>query len=188
MKSKVAILIAMAVIASVFAAGCTSSTNQSASQSTSGSISHDTVLQAVIRDDLQAYNSSQWVRALNQSVQWVNATTAMAIYRISGQNVSLNYTATYTRFGSTSKASDYVSSINQGYNASSASQLIGFPALTTASSSNDHKSYFNVTQRMPSTNSFIKMERDSPTAPASYIIQVDDVVITFNATLNRAAS
>jgi len=188
MKSKVAILIAMAIIASVLAAGCTSSTNQSASQSTSGSISHDAVLQAVIRDDLQAYNSAQWVRALNQSVQWVNATTAMVTYRMSNPNESLNYTAKYTKFGSTSEASDYISSISQGYNASSAAQLIGFPALTTASSLNEHKNYLNVTQHLPSTYAYIKMQRDSPTAPASYIIQVDDVVITFNATFNRAAS
>ena len=188
MKSKVAILIAMAIIASVFAAGCTSSTNQSASQSTSGSTSHDAVLQAVISDDLQAYNNAQWVRALNQSVQWINATTAMVTYRMSNPTQSLNYTATYTKFGSTSLASNYVSSINQGYNSTSAAQLIGFPALTTASSLNDHKNYLNVTQSLPSTNSYIKMALNSPTAPASYIIQVDDVVITFNATFNSAAS
>lgn len=187
MKSKVAILIAIAIIASVLAAGCTSNTNQSA-QSTSGGTSHDAVLQAVISDDLQAYNSAQWVRSLNQSVQWVNATTAMVTYKMSNQNRSLNYTANYTKLGSIAKANEYVSSVSQGYNATSAAQLIGFPALTTASSLNEHKHYLNTTQSLPSTNSYIKMERDSPTAPASYIIQVDDVVITFNATFSNAAS
>jgi len=188
MKSKVAILIAMAIIASVLAAGCTSSTNQSAQSTTSGGTSHDAVIQAVISDDLQAYNSAQWVRSLNQSVQWVNATTAMVTYKMSNQNRSLNYTANYTKLGSIAKANEYVSSISQGYNATSAAQLIGFPALTTASSLNEHKHYLNITQSLPSTNSYIKMERDSPTAPASYIIQVDDVVISFNATFNNAAS
>lgn len=187
MKSKVAILIAIAIIASVLAAGCTSNTNQSA-QSTSGGTSHDAVIQAVISDDLQAYNSAQWVRSLNQSVQWVNATTAMVTYKMSNQNRSLNYTANYTKLGSIAKANEYVSSVSQGYNATSAAQLIGFPALTTASSLNEHKHYLNTTQSLPSTNSYIKMERDSPTAPASYIIQVDDVVITFNATFSNAAS
>jgi outer membrane murein-binding lipoprotein Lpp len=187
MKSKVAILIAAAIITSVLAAGCTSNTNQSA-QSTSSGTSHDAVLQAVISDDLQAYDSAQWVRALNQSVQWVNATTAMVTYKMSNPTKNLNYTANYTRLGSIAKASEYVSSISQGYNATSAAQLIGFPALATASSLNEHKYFLNVTQRLPSTNSYIKMERDSPTAPASYIIQVDDVVITFNATFNSAAS
>jgi hypothetical protein len=187
MKSKVAILIAMAIIASVLAAGCTSNTNQSA-KSTSGGTSHDAVIQAVISDDLQAYNSAQWVRSLNQSVQWVNATTAMVTYKMSNQNRSLNYTANYTKLGSFAKANEYISTISQGYNATSAAQLIGFPALTTASSLNEHKNYLNITQSLPSTNSYIKMERDSPTAPASYIIQVDDVVITFNATFNNAAS
>ncbi|HEX7514605.1 MAG TPA: hypothetical protein VF393_03350 [archaeon] len=188
MKSKVAILIAAAIITSVLAAGCTSSTNQSA-QSTSGGTSHDAVLQAVISDDLQAYNSTAWVRSLYQSPpQWVNATTAMVTYKMSNPTQSLNYTANYTKLGSIAKANEYVSSISQGYNATSAAQLIGFPALTTASSLNEHKHYLNVTQSLPSTNSYIKMERDSPTAPASYIIQVDDVVITFNATFNNAAS
>ena len=187
MKSKVAILIAMAIIASVLAAGCTSNTNQSA-QSTSGGTSHDAVIQAVISDDLQAYNSAQWVRSLNQSVQWVNATTAMVTYKMSNQNRSLNYTANYTKLGSIAKANEYISTISQGYNATSAAQLIGFPALTTASSLNEHKNYLNITQSLPSTNSYIKMERATPTAPASYIIQVDDVVITFNATFNNAAS
>jgi len=191
MKSKVAILIATVIVASVLAAGCASSTNQSTSQSTSGNIDHDAVLLAVISDDLQAYNNSgnTWVKVLNQSTpRWINATTAMVTYRMSGLNESLNYTAKYTRFESVSKANDYVSSISQGYNTTSVGQL-GFPALATANSNyNKNTNYLNVTQRMPITNSYIKMERDSPTAPASYIIQFSDVVVTFNATFNRATS
>jgi hypothetical protein len=112
----------------------------------------------------------------------------MVTYKMSNPTQSLNYTANYTKLGSIAKANEYVSSISQGYNATSAAQLIGFPALITASSLNEHKHYLNITQSLPSTNSYIKMERDSPTAPASYIIQVDDVVISFNATFNNAAS
>ena len=100
MRSRVAILIAAAIIASVLAAGCTSSTqNQSTSQSAS-STTHDPVLQAVINDDLQAYNNASWVRTLNQSIQWVNATTAMVTYRVTNPNESLAYTAQYVKFAS----------------------------------------------------------------------------------------
>jgi outer membrane murein-binding lipoprotein Lpp len=185
MRSRVAILIATTIIASVLAAGCTSST-QNTSQ-TASSTTHDPVLQAVINDDLQAYNNATWVRTLNQSIQWVNATTAMVTYRVSNQNESLVYTATYTKFSSVSDASNYVSSINQGYNATTAVELTNFPALTTASSTNTHQSYLSVTGSLPSTNSYIKMQGDQPTSPASYIIQVSDVVITFNATLQEAS-
>jgi outer membrane murein-binding lipoprotein Lpp len=114
MRSRVAILIAAAIIASVLAAGCTSSKQN---QSTSQAASHDPVLQAVINDDFQAYNNASWVRTLNplnQSIQWVNATTATVTYKVGGTNVSLTYSAQYTKFASASDASNYVSSINQG--------------------------------------------------------------------------
>jgi outer membrane murein-binding lipoprotein Lpp len=185
MKSRVAILIATAIIASVLAAGCTTST-QNTSQSAS-SQTHDPVLQAVLNDDLQAYNNATWVRQLNQSIQWVNATSAMVTYRVSNPNESLMYTAQYTKFASKSDASDYVNSINQGYNATTATELINFPALTTASSTNTHQSYLSVTGSLPSLNSYIKMQSDQPTSPASYIIQVGEVVITFNATLTETS-
>lgn len=185
MKSRVAILIATAIIASVLAAGCTSST-QNTSQSAS-STTHDPVLQAVISDDLQAYNGATWVRTLNQSIQWVNATTAMVTYRVAGTNESLTYTARSTKFASVSDASNYVNTINQGYNATTAAELIGFPALTTASSANTHQSYLSVTNSLPNTSSYIKMQGDQPTSPASYIIQVGEVVITYNATLQQAS-
>lgn len=187
MRSRVAILIAAAIIASVLAAGCTSSTqNQSTSQSASGT-THDPVLQAVINDDLQAYNNASWVRTLNQSIQWVNATSAMVTYRVTNPNESLTYTAQYTKFASASDASNYVNSIDQGYNATTAAELVNFPALTTASSTNTHQSYLSVANSLPSTTSHIKMQGDQPTSPASYIIQVSDVVITFNGTLQQAS-
>jgi ABC-type spermidine/putrescine transport system permease subunit I len=111
----------------------------------------------------------------------------MVTYRLGGTNESLTYTAQYTKFASASDASNYVNSINQGYNATTAAQLIGFPALWTASSGNTHQSYLSVTNSLPSTSSYIKMQGDQPTSPASYIIQVGEVVITFNATLQQAS-
>ena len=185
MRSRVAILIAAAIIASVLAAGCTSST-QNTSQSAS-STTHDPVLQAVINDDLQAYNNASWVRTLNQTIQWINATNAMVTYRVTNPNESLTYTAQYVKFASESDASNYVNSIDQGYNATTAAELVNFPALTTASSTNTHQSYLGVANSLPSTVSYIKMQGDQPTSPASYIIQVSDVVTTFNATLQQAS-
>jgi len=187
MRSGVTILIATAIIASVLAAGCTSSTqNQSTSQSTNGT-TRDPVLQAVINDDLQAYNNATWVRTLNQSIQWINATSAMVTYRVTGQNASLTYTAQYTKFASESDASHYVNSIDQGYNATTIAEAVNFPALTIISSTNTHQSYLSVANSLPSTTSYIKMQGDQPTSPASYIIQVGDVVITYNATLQQAS-
>ena len=187
MRSRVTILIAAAIIASVLAGGCTSNTqNQSTSQAAS-STTHDPVLQAVINDDLQAYNNATWVRTLNQSIQWVNGTSAMVTYRLGGTNASLTYTARYTKLPSMSGASSYVSSINQGYNATTAAELTFFPALTTASSLNTHQGYLSVANSLPSTSSYIKMQGDQPTSPASYIIQVGDVVITFNATFEQSS-
>lgn len=184
MRSKVALLIAVSTIASVLVAGCTLLPQN---QSGSAGIGHDAVLQAVIKDDLQAYNNASWVRSLNQSVQWVNDTSAMVTYRMSGSNESLTYTAQYTRFGSVSDATNYVSSINQGYNETDIRQLNSFPALTTASSFNTHQAYLSVTKTLPTTISWIKTQGDQPTSPASYITQVNDVVTTFNATLSRTS-
>jgi hypothetical protein len=150
------------------------------------------VLQAVINDDFQAYNNASWVRTLNplnQSIQWVNATTATVTYKVGGTNVSLTYSAQYTKFASASDASNYVSSINQGYNVTTAPLLINDPVLTTASSGNTHQSYLSVTNSLPSTASYIKMQGEQPTffSPASYIIQEGDVVTTFNATLQQTS-
>jgi hypothetical protein len=148
---------------------------------------HDPVLQAVIADDLQAYNNASWVRSLNQSIQWVNDTSAMVTYRMRGSNESLSYVAQYTRFESMSKATKYVSSIDQGYNETNIFQLSNIPALTTASSLNTHQAYLSATKTSPATIAFIKTQGDQETSPASYIIQVNDVVTTFNATLSKTS-
>ena len=183
MRLKVAIfLVALSTVTSVLVAGCTL-----LPQNRSGSAGHDAVLQAVIEDDLQAYNNVSSVRQLNQSIQWVNDTSAMVTYRMSGSNLSLSYTAKYTRFGSVAEASAYVSSINEGYNETSIVQQANFPALTTASSYNTHQAYQSITHNLPTPISYIKTQGDQPTSPASYIIQVNDVVTTFNATLSRTS-
>jgi hypothetical protein len=189
MKSKVAILIAMAIIASVFAAGCTSSTqpssNQSASQSTA--TGHDKVVQAVIEDDRQTYINATWTRSVNESVQWQNDTTAMVTFRIGYSNGTFQYTAKYQKFVSTSQASGYISTINQGYNSTNAVILMSNPALTTASSINTHQNYQTVANSTPTTNSYIKLLREKP-IEGDYIIQVNEVVITFHATYNTVSS
>ena len=182
MRSKVALLVALSTAISVLVAGCTFNPQNPAGQG-----GHDAVLQAVIQDDLQAYNNASWVRSLNQSIQWINDTSAMVTYRMGGSNLSLSYTAQYTKFGSVTEATAYVNSINQGYNETNIVQLLNYPALTTASSMNTHQAYLSVTKNAPTTISWIKTQGDQPTSPASYIIQVNDVVTTFNATLSRTS-
>ncbi len=200
MKRKVAIFIAVAVIASILVAGCTSSTpnqasNQSTSQSTSsnqGSTSgnHDKVLQAAINDDQQAYvNSSLTRRVPAPTIQWVNDTTAIANFKVDlRSNSTLQYTAKYLKFSDQAQASEYVGSINQGYNSSTAVSLTNDPALITASSLNTHNSYENVTGRLPVTNAYEKVSDQGSSYNGSYIIQVNEVVITFSTTINKSAS
>jgi hypothetical protein len=189
MKSKVAILIAMAIIASVLAAGCTSSTqpssNQSASQSTGAG--HDKVVQAVIEDDQQAYINATWTRSVNKSIQWQNDTTATVTFRIGYDNATFLYTAKYQKFASTSEASNYISTINQGYNSTNAVTLTNNPALTTASSINTHQNYQTVANSTPITNSYVRLQREQP-IEGDYIMQVNEVVATFHATFNRVSS
>jgi outer membrane murein-binding lipoprotein Lpp len=181
MNSKVAILIATAIIASVLAAGCTSqlSSNQSASQSTA--TGRDKVVQAVIEDEKQAYVNATWTRQVRNSTQWLNDTTAMVTFTIGISNGTFQYTAKYQKFGSASQASDYISSINHGYNTTNAQELINLPPLTPASSLNTHQNYQQVTNSTPTTNSFIKLLREQP-IEADYIVQVNEVVITYHAT------
>ena len=189
MKSKVAILIAMAVIASVFAAGCTSSTQPSSNQSPSQSTAtgHDKLVQAVIEDDRQAYVNATWTRSVNTSVQWQNDTTAMVTFRIGLSNGTFQYTAKYQKFASVAQASDYISSINQGYNNTNAVILLNNPSLTTASSINTHQNYQAVTNSTPITNSYIKLLREQP-IEGDYIIQVNEVVITYHALYSTTSS
>lgn len=199
MRRKVAIVIAVAVIASIFVAGCTSSTtnpssNQSTSQAASAnqasaSANHDKVLQAVIDDDQQAYVNATWTRTVNKTVQWINDTTAMVTFKIGYSNSStLQYTAKYLKFSDDAQASDYVSSINQGYNSTSALSLMNDIALTTASSVNNHQNYDKVTGRLPTTNAYEKVTDQGSAYQGSYILRVNEVVITYNITVPKSAA
>jgi len=193
MKSKVAILIAVAVIASTLAAGCifntSPSSNQSAPQTAPSTTGHDKALQAVIDDDQQAYINATWTQTVNKSVQWINDTTAMVTFKLGYSNSTLQYAAKYQKFGSESQARDYASAINQGYNTTSAIALLSNPVLTTATSTNTHKNYESVTNTVPTATAYTKLLRDEPQSfTESYIIQVGDVVTTFTATVNKSAS
>jgi hypothetical protein len=187
MKSKVAVLVTLAVIASILAAGCTSSTQPSSNQSTSQSAAK--VVRAVIDDDIQTYVDASWTRQVrNSTPQWLNDTTAMVTFTIlTYTNQTFQYTAKYQKFASAQDASNYVASINEGYNVTSVQALAGNdPTLVTAGSLNTHKNYEKVTNSTPITNSWVKLRNDAQTAyTQSYIIQVNEVVITFNATFNR---
>jgi hypothetical protein len=186
MKSKVAILIIVAILASIFAAGCTSSTQPSSNQSTSA----DKIIRAVIDDDRQTYVNASWTRQVRNSTPvWLNDTAATVTFTIlTNTNNTFQYTAKYQKFGSAQDAANYIASINQGYNVTSVQALAGNdPTLVTASSVNTHKSYETITNSTPVTNSYVKLVNDAQTAyNQSYIIQVNDVVITFDATFNRA--
>jgi len=199
MKSKVAIFIAVAVIASIFVAGCTSNTAPSSNQTTSQSAvtnqgatsgTHDRVLQAVINDDQQAYvNSSLTRRVPDPTVQWINETTAIAAFNVDlRSNSSLQYKATYLKFSDATQATDYVSSINQGFNSTTAVALMNDPALITASSLNTHQNYEKETGRLPVTNSYSKVTDQGSSYTGSYIIQVNEVVTTFSTTVMKSAS
>jgi len=186
MKSKVAILIALAIITSVLATGCSSSTQPSSNQG-GAATGHDKVLQAVIEDDQQAYVNATWTRSVNKSVQWLNDTTAMVTFKIGHSNATFQYTAKYQKFASVSQASDYISTINKGYNSTNAVILLSNPALTTASSINTHQNYQTVTNSTPISNSYIQLLREQP-IEGNYIIQVNDVVITFHATYSAVSA
>jgi type II secretory pathway pseudopilin PulG len=188
MKSKVAVLITLVIIAIILAAGCASSTQPSSNQSTSQSA--EKVIRAVIDDDIQTYVNASWTRQVrNSTPQWLNDTTAMVTFTIlTYTNETFQYTAKYQKFASAQDASNYVTSISQGYNATSVQALAGNdPTLVTAGSVNAHKSYEKVTNSTPVTNSWVKLLNDAQNAyRQSYIIQVNEVVITFSATFNRA--
>lgn len=187
MKSKVAGLIVLALVASILAAGCASNTQPSSNQSTSQSANK--LITAVIDDDKQTYVNSSWTRQVRNSTPvWLNDTTAAVTFQIlTYTNQTFMYTAKYQRFNSVQDASNYVASINQGYNVTSVQALAGNdPTLVTASSVNTHKNYEGVTNSTPVTSSYVKLISDAQTAyKQSYIIQVNEVVITFDATFNR---
>ncbi len=199
MKREVALLVAVVVIASTVVAGCVSNPtstapNQSASQAASAgqgaaSGTHDKVLQAAIDDDQQAFVNSTLIRVVNKTVNWVNETTAMVTFKlVFYSNATLQYTAKYLKFANDAQASDYVSSINHGYNSTTAMALLNDPALTTASSLNTHYNYEQVTNRLPTVNSYEKVTDQGRTYQGSYIIRFNEVVVTFNAVVDKSAS
>lgn len=196
MKREVALFVAVAVIASIFVAGCTSSTtNSSSNQNTlqttsvnqsSVTVNRDKVLQAVIDDDKQAYVNATWTLAVNNSIQWVNDTAALVTFKIGYANAStLQYTAKYLKFGSGAQASDYVNSTNRGYNSASAVLLKNDIGLTTATSLNSHQNYKKVTNRVPTVTVYENVRDAGSAYQGSYIIRVNEVVTTFNATVKK---
>ncbi len=197
MKREVTLFIAVAVIASIFVAGCTSSTtnspsNQSTLQTASvnqGAVTanHDKVLQAVIDDDKQAYVNATWTLAVNNSVEWVNDTAALVTFKIGYANSStLQYTAQYLKFSSDAQAGDYVNSTNHGYNSASAILLKNDIGLTTATSLNSHQNYKKVTNRVPTVTVYENVRDAGSAYQGSYIIRVNEVVTTFNATIKKS--
>ncbi len=197
MKRRVAFFIAVTVIASIFAGGCITSTSPSSNQSTSQSAvsnqgsgaNHDKVLQAAIDDDQQAYVNATWTRTVNKTVQWVNDTTAMVTWKIGYSNSStLQYAAKYRKFSDETQASDYVDSISQGYNSTSAISLMNDLGLTTASSVNTHQSYERATGRVPTVNSYEKINDQGSAYQGGYIIRVNEVVVTYSVTIPKSAS
>ncbi len=195
MKSKAAFLTVVVIIVSIFAAGCTSSADLPASQNTSQnsaanqgatSTNHDKVLQAVINDDEQAYVNATWTRTVNKSVHWVNDTTATVTYKIGYSKAStLKYAAKYLKFSDEDKAREYVSSINRGYDSTTAMSLMNNIALTTASSVNHHQNYEQVTGRLPTTNAYEKVSDQGTAYNGSYIIRVNEVVVTYKIAMPR---
>ncbi len=199
MKREVALFIAVAVIASIVAAGCTSNTTNSPSkQSTSLTASvnqdsitanHDKILQAVIDDDKQAYVNATWTLAVNNSVEWVNDTAASVTFKIGYANSStLQYTAKYLKFGRDAQASDYVNSTNDGFNSASAILLKNDIGLTTATSLNSHQNYKKVTNRVPTVTVHENVRDAGSAYQGSYIIRVNEVVTTFNATIKKSTA
>ncbi len=197
MKRRVAFFIAVTVIASIFAGGCITSTSPSSNQSTSQSavsnqgsgVNHDKVLQAAIDDDQQAYVNATWTRTVNKTVQWVNDTTAMVTWKIGYSNSStLQYAAKYRKFSDETQASDYVDSISQGYNSTSAISLMNDLGLTTASSVNTHQSYERATGRVPTVNSYEKINDQGSAYQGSYILRVNEVVVTYSVTIPKSVS
>ncbi|MGZ4904934.1 MAG: hypothetical protein ACXVIP_04655 [Halobacteriota archaeon] len=195
MKSKAALLVVVAVIASIFAAGCTSSVDSSSSQSAaqnsaanqgSTSTNRDKILQAVINDDEQAYVNATWTRTVNKSVRWINDTAATVTYKIGYSKAStLKYTAKYLKFNDDDKAREYVSSINRGYDGTTAMSLMYNIALTTASSLNNHQNYERATGRLPTTNAYEKVSGQGTAYDGSYIIRVNEVVVTYKIAIPR---
>jgi len=191
MKLKVAIVVSVALITCIVAAGCTSnmttSPNPAQTESNKGNqTGHDKILSAVIADDKQAYVNAVWTKTVNNDVQWTNDTSAMVTFKIGYSKGVLNYTAKYDKFPTISDANAFVKSISLGYNNTNALTLSSDPALTTATSINTHENYKKVTNMSPTTLSYVKLVHDEPTQYENqYIIQTGEVVATFDAVVHR---
>jgi len=191
MKLKVIIVVSLALITCIVAAGCTSnvttSPNPAQTESNkSNQTGHDKILSAVINDDKQAYVKAVWTKTVNNDVQWNNDTSAMVTFKIGYSKGVLNYTAKYVKFPTISDANAFVKSINSGYNNTNALTLSSDPALTTATSVNTHENYKKVTNMSPTTLSYVKLVHDEPTQYENqYIIQTGEVVATYDAVVHR---
>jgi len=191
MKLKVIIVVSLALITCIVAAGCTSnvttSPNPAQTESNkSNQTGHDKILSAVINDDKQAYVKAVWTKTVNNDVQWNNDTSAMVTFKIGYSKGVLNYTAKYVKFPTISDANAFVKSISSGYNNTNALTLSSDPALTTATSVNTHENYKKVTNMSPTTLSYVKLVHDEPTQYENqYIIQTGEVVATYDAVVHR---
>ncbi|HXY88110.1 MAG TPA: hypothetical protein VEG44_06695 [Candidatus Acidoferrales bacterium] len=191
MKLKVAIVVSLALITCIVAAGCTSnmttSPNPAQTESNKGNqTGHDKILSAVIADDKQAYVNAVWTKTVNNDVQWTNDTSAMVTFRIGYSKGVLNYTAKYIKFPTISDANAFVKSISSGYNNTNALTLSSDPALTIATSGNTHENYKKVTNMSPTTLSYVKLVHEEPAQYENqYIIQTGEVVATYDAVVHR---
>jgi len=191
MKLKVAIVVSLALITCIVAAGCTSnvttSPNPAQTESNkSNQTGRDKILSAVIADDKQAYVNAVWTKTVNNDVQWTNDTSAMVTFRIGYSKGVLNYTAKYIKFPTISDANAFVKSISSGYNNTNALTLSSDPALTIATSGNTHENYKKVTNMSPTTLSYVKLVHEEPAQYENqYIIQTGEVVATYDAVVHR---
>ena len=191
MELKVAMVVSLALITCIAAAGCasnvTTSPNPAQTESNkSNQTGHDKILSAVIGDDKQAYVNAVWTKTVNNDVQWTNDTSAMVTFKIGYSKGVLNYTAKYVKFPTISDANAFVKSISSGYNNTNALTLSSDPALTTATSVNTHENYKKVTNMSPTTLSYVKLVHDEPTQYENqYIIQTGEVVATYDAVVHR---
>ncbi len=191
MRLRVTILVSLAVIACIVAAGCTSNVTTNTSSSTteankSSPTGHDKVLVAVIDDDKQAYVKAVWTKTVNNDVQWINDTAALVTFKVGYSKGVLNYTAKYVKFPTIDDANAFVKSISTGYNNANALTLSSDPALTTATSGNAHENYRTITNTSPSTLSYVKLVRNEPTQYENrYIIQTSEVVATYDAVVQK---
>jgi hypothetical protein len=191
MRLRVTILVSLAVIACIVAAGCASNvkTNTSTAPTETNKSSQtgrDKVLAAIIDDNKQAYVRAAWTKTVNNDIQWINDTSALVTFKLGYSKGVLNYTAKYVKFPTIDNANAFVKSISTGYNNTNALTLSSDPALTTATSVNTHQNYRNITNTSPTTLAYVKLVRNEPSHYENqYIIQTGEVVITYDAVVQK---